>query len=721
MTVFMRSNRGRQALGLVLVAPLLAAAGPVDTSEWKCEFCPFEDGLVASAVEAGSLYAEGVDAKFGEFDGITEDGAYLVIDGGVGARQESGAFWRVDASDLGLDNGGLRATTGQEGTWRADLAYVASAHNVFDTTETPFVADGQSLVLPAGWVRAGNTQLMPELDASLHPVDIGTERERVSVGGEADLAAHWYTELRYSRETRDGRRLAGSNFVTTASQLAAPVDSVTDQVEGSLRYEASNAAIALSYLGSFFSNRRDELSWSNPFTAIAPGADLGRSAPAPDNDYNQLALSLNWRLGPGWRLGLNGTLGRATQDDPFLPYTTNPLVATDPLPRSSLDGQVDITHLNLQLNGDLGAQVAWLEGLSGRLNYRYYERDNETAPGTFEAVESDTFPAGPETSVAYGYRQQKLTLVGEYDLGRRLWPGHHLRLSGGWDRDEWDRSFQEASESTEDRGWVQLRASPLAWLSLMARYGAANRDTDPYLAIADAEAPQNPLLRKFNLADRERDFWEVGLDFTLPGSLTVALAGFGRKDDYVNSPIGLTGSRDSGGTADLSWAASEHVALFAAYGRQEIESRQAGSESFGTPDWLAEFDDRFETASIGVRLDRLRERWNIRFDYFYSDGRSDIEVQRGSAESFPPLRTLTHGPSLEAEFRASEALDVIGSFRYEHYDADDWALDGVGPATLPSVLASGANAYDHDATVLGLSFRYRFGGSGPSGPAPEDP
>ena len=133
---------------------------------------------------------------------------------------------------------------------------------------------GQSLVLPAGWVRAGNTQLMPQLDASLRPVDIGTQRDRWSVGGEAELASRWHTELRYSRETRDGRRLVGTNFVTTASQLAAPVDSVTDQVEGSLRYEAANAAIALSYLGSFYSNRREELSWSNPFTAIAPGAPV---------------------------------------------------------------------------------------------------------------------------------------------------------------------------------------------------------------------------------------------------------------------------------------------------------------------------------------------------------------------------------------------------------------------------------------------------------------
>jgi MtrB/PioB family decaheme-associated outer membrane protein len=721
-TALQGGARRRTALGLVLVAPMLAHAQAVDTSGWKCDFCPFEDGQVESEVEAGSLYADGVTAKFGEFDGIDEDGGYLDVDGFTGERRENGSFWNVTAQDLGLDNGSLVAAAGREGLWRADVGYVAAPHNVYDTTVTPFVAGSASpQSLPAGWVRAGNTQLMTALDDSLRTYDLETTRERFLFGGELGGSNGWRTELRYVHETRDGRRLIGSSFITTASQLAGPVDYVTDQVDWSARYQTARGAVGVSYLGSFFSNRQVDLAWENPFSAIAPGADLGRTALAPDNHFNQLALNLAYELGPAWRLGLNAALGRGKQDDSFLPYTTNPLIATGPLPRTSLGGDVDVRHADLQLSADFGRQVDWLKGLRARLNYRYYERDNVTPQANYEYVESDSFPAGAATSLPYGYRRQKLSLSGDYDLARLLWAeaGPAMQLSGGWDRDDWDRDFQEAENSIEDQGWVRLRVSPLAWLSFDARYGAANRDTDPYVTLPSVDAPQNPLLRKYNLADRERDFWDFELDLSLPGSIALSLGGFERQDEYVNSVLGLQSSRDRGATADLSWTINEKASVYAFYGWQEIDSLQSGSQSFGMPDWQAESVDEFDTVSVGLRLNELAEKWSVSFDYFLVDGQGDIEMRSGTAAAFPPLTTRSHGPSLEVEYRATPALEIIGMLRYEHFDSHDWALEGVDPDTVPAVLASGADPYDYDANLVGISFRYRFGGDAGTAAEPE--
>lgn len=711
------------ALAAALLASGPASGEPVDTSGWECNFCPFEDGEVKSEAEAGSLYADGAAARFGEFDGITEDGAYLVLDGSAGAQSGDGRFWRVSAADLGLDNRSIGFATGQSGRWEVDAGYVASPYNRYDTTVTPFLGEGSSLTLPAGWVRAGSTQLMSALDSSLGGYDLGTTRDRWTLAGRLGGDSRWKTELHFSHETRDGDRLRGSNFVTTASQLAAPVDTVTDQVDWSARYETARGVVTLSYFGSFFSDRSGEVAWDNPFTAIAPGADRGRAALEPDNHYNQLGVSLGYALGPAWRVTFNGSLGRSKQDDAFLPYTTNPLIVTPALPRDSLDGSVDVTHADLQLSGDAGALVSWLEGLRGRFGYRYDERDNGTPRAEYTYVESDTFPGGVESNLPYGFRRQRLWVAGDYDVARLLWPGagRPLQLSGEWDHEEWDRTFQEAANTTEDRGWVRLRASPLAWLSVQARYGAANRDTDPYVVDTGASAPQNPLMRKFNLADRERDFWDAGIDLSLPGDVTVSLGGFERKDDYVNSGLGLTRMRDSGETADVSWAISEQASVYAFYGRQEIDGVQRGSQSYGAPDWQANTHDRFETASAGLRLDRLRERWNLRFDYFLIDGRGEIEMRNGVAQSFPPLRTRSHGPRLEVEFQATPALEVIGLLRYEHYDAHDWSLEGVAPDTAPAVLASGADPYDYDSKLIGLSFRYRFGGGGPAAAQQPEP
>ena len=51
--------------GLALLTPLLVGAAPVDTSQWQCEFCPFEDGEMVAEVEAGNIYVDDAAAKFG--------------------------------------------------------------------------------------------------------------------------------------------------------------------------------------------------------------------------------------------------------------------------------------------------------------------------------------------------------------------------------------------------------------------------------------------------------------------------------------------------------------------------------------------------------------------------------------------------------------------------------------------------------------------------------
>jgi len=164
----------------------------------------------------------------------------------------------------------------------------------------------------------------------------------------------------------------------------------------------------------------------------------------------------------------------------------------------------------------------------------------------------------------------------------------------------------------------------------------------------------------------------------------------------------------------VSWAISERISAFAFYGQEEIVSLQSGSQAFGAPDWQAKSRDRFDTASAGFRVHALHERWDIQFDYFLIDGQGDTEMRSGIAQAFPELRTRSHGPNLSVEFHATPALDVIGTARYEHFDSHDWALQGIEPDTLPAILASGADPFDYDATLVGLSFRYRFGGAAPA-------
>jgi hypothetical protein len=54
-------------------------------------------------------------------------------------------------------------------------------------------------------------------------------------------------------------------------------------------------------------------------------------------------------------------------------------------------------------------------------------------------------------------------------------------------------------------------------------------------------------------------------------------------------------------------------------------------------------------------------------------------------------------------------MDLSLQWRHERYSSDDWAIAGIGPATLPTVLALGADPYDYNVNYVGASVRYYFG------------
>ena len=147
-------------LALAVASALAAAsagaegAASVDTSGWKCESCPFQKDYEAD-VEAGVLYADEDSAKFGEYNGLNEKGAYADVGARGGSRSEAGNYYDYSLDGLGVDPE-AEVTFGKEGLYEAVLSYDTIPHETWDTTVTPFERGGRGvLTLPSGWVRAG--------------------------------------------------------------------------------------------------------------------------------------------------------------------------------------------------------------------------------------------------------------------------------------------------------------------------------------------------------------------------------------------------------------------------------------------------------------------------------------------------------------------------------------------------------------------------------------
>ncbi|MDH3511994.1 MAG: MtrB/PioB family decaheme-associated outer membrane protein [Gammaproteobacteria bacterium] len=693
-------------VSLALFVPLAESASP-DTSNWKCRFCPFASGYEGK-VTAGGSYVSDDAAKFGNATGYDEKGGYVNLDG-EGNYIDEGYRLSWYAEDLGLDSRVLDVEGGRPGEYGFHLGYRELPQRVFDTTSDVFALSGNdNLTLPGSWVPAPLTSGMTALSSSLSSRNIESDRQILEFGANYLPSSRFDLYLDYRRQERDGVDIFGGSTFTQASLLPRPLDYETDELDLGVRYETQRGHLTLGYYGSFFKNKSAALVWDDPFsfdpTTSLAGEDQGRHAQEPDNDFQQVMLSGSYSAAlMNTVIAFSAAMGRGEQDDLLLPYTINPNITAAPLSRSTLDAKVDTTNLAFTLVSRPFPKARV------KLAVRRDERDNKTSQSQWNRVITDNFATvDNELNIPYSFERTRLNLSADYRLFDTV------RVSAGYDRTELDRDFQEVAEQTEDAGWGRVRWRPNAFVEVSARGGASERDINRYDQGIAASFGQNPLMRKYNLAYRYRDFGELTVSAS-PRELPVSFTfdALYASDDYTHSQLGLTDSDEVRFAADLSWSVSERASVYLTGGIQEIEADQSGSELFSTPDWQASHTDKFGNFGGGFRVAEIGGKVDLQLDYTRAEGNTEINVASGPGglSQFPDLESTLDSLRLKALYRWSDKLEAILQVRYESFSTEDWALQGVAPDTLPTILSLGAQPYDYDVWLVGIGFRYLMSSS----------
>ncbi len=720
-------------------APGQAAAGDSSPS-WLQGFS------VHGNVEVGGL-PQNVDSnssKFEEYRDLPGNSTVLPEAEVTGREDENGYYFELRAEDVGQQDQRYLVRAGEIGRLEIEAGWDQIPHKFNNSARTLYRRTGDDLFLDAD-VRnrlAADNALLPTLLelARGHGLrlrdDTGWLRVRLTPLPFLSFNAS------YRAERRNGARAVGTSSAFSAGaaivELPAPFDYVTHNIGASAEYATRDLFLRFAYRGSVFRNPYSALSWDNPLvTEDAPNAfATGRLAREPDNQAHEFSLEGRATAPLSTVMRGNVSYGFRSQNDDLLPVTSNSALfdpPISPLSRGKLDGWVDIINTTFRITSKPVEDVT----LSARA--RYYDfADRSRRLEIKTPVIADSLVAGSSRKdLRFSYSKQT--------LGAGLAWKPLRRLSGAIDYDwvRWHRQNRETRNTDENTIRTSLDTTPLDWLLLRAAYTHAIRDPGSYEAkVVERSFTNGPavegatftLLRKFDLAHRQRDAVSVAAQASPWASLALAATFELGADDYDRSSYGLLDDDSLSYSLDLTYALSDRTTFFVNYTREEYRYNQrsrfrplANEDDLlfvvenSANDWRVRGHDTVDTVGLGGTLSIIPGKLDADISYNFSFGIGRLKGSgaaggnpAGEAEDYPNVKNRLHQLTLTLLYQLRENVEARVGYAFERFTETDFATDSITPSMAlvdpGSALSAflGSRALNYTAHIASVSVKYKF-------------
>ena len=687
-------------LTLLLSTQLLATdqVDAADTSAWLCNFCSYQQGWFGT-FDIGPGYASDASPKFADYRGIEDNGTFISIDGDIHYLDKQGKYFDLYAKDLGIDSRQLEMRGGRQGRFEIRMAYREIPKYRGFGTQTPFQGGGSDqLMLPIDWVRARTTGDMSALDTSLITTTLNTKRKIFEAGLSLKMTSNWRYGLDFRHTKKTGTRAFGAGvFLNQASHFPAPVDYSVNRIDTDVEFTGRRSHLRLAYSSSKFDNRYASVSWENPFTPLG-NTNLLRAALEPDSKFHRFSLTGRFRPTTKVRLSGLASIGRITQDDAFLPYSSNPDFAHLQLPRPSLDGKLDASTINLaaRLSARLSAKLnLWLR-------MKFDDRDNRTPVDLYTPVITDLDQRPETANRPYSYKRSQYWAEFSY----RVRPS--ISINGGANQKDYKRTLQSVRETSDSTLWGEINIDHWSAAQLRFKLETSSRDMSPYRQVSDPGLQENVLMRKFHLANRDRDRIIIDFDLSLGNRLSTSLSYFVTRDKYQQSILGLMESNENSLSLNLGYTLRANLSLHAFATRDNYDSDISGPLGPTSSPWMANSKDRFTTLGFGLS-GKLNDVLDIRFDYISADSRGRIATDSGAGEPpFPELRTKLKDATISLNYQATRQWGLSLQAEHERYSSSDWQIDGLGNNSINAILTLSPQSPNHNITLLRFLANYSF-------------
>ncbi len=563
-------------------------------------------------------------------------------------------------------------------------------------------------------------------------IDLGLIRKRGTMELRLPPGTPYDVRVTYFQENRTGDRAIGTSFgFGDVTESPEPIDYRTREITTSAEFPFSSGLVrgAVSY--NDFTNNITSVLFDNPFRITdatdasayaAPGAgsiggaSVGRLSLAPGNKSVTGSVGTLLKLPVMQsRLTADVSLSRWTQNEAFIPYTTNTAITVPELPASSLDGRMNVVSSLVTFN------ARPVDRLTIVVRNKTYDLKNNTPrielPGyaRFDAV----WEGIERITVPFAFSTNRSDLTASYILGSAT-------LEGGYRYEQWHRDFRETRRTNEGtwRGAVDWK--PITWALLRTSYERGNRSFDHYdneaagASFVEPEAFNNvPTLRRYDQAARNTDRVSTSLQLTPGGDVLVSLNYLMTYDNYDQSQHGLLYSKWRTLSAEADWSPAERWSLYGFVSREALANLQRDRQSGAVPsvnpadDWTSHLTDDVDSLGLGGTVNVLPDKLDIRVlgRYQRVNGNNQLASPPGGtpdfAVSIPTFDdTKLWNASAELNYKISSAWNVaVGGWRESYWNRDA-ATTGLTNYMPGSLFLAGNNG-DYRGTVFYMRTSYR--------------
>ncbi len=665
----------------------------------------------------------------------------------------------------------------------AGSGFYRVADDIVNAIQISDVASADSWAAPdAGAGGAGeDARISSVLSENVHDIGIGTERRDISLGLKYNFSKRTKARLEFAVDTKKGRLITGASIGDRPSrsmtvQLPEPIDYRNEGIKFYVEHRAEQYQLDATYEYSKFENKVDTLSWNSLFHAagyFGPDGDssttdggsdyddirigattryatTGRIALSPDNTYENIMLNVGINLPMMSRLNATVSMGKMEQDEDLLPYATSSFGGTlDSLPRAEADAKIDTKMVNLFYT------IRPIKKLNTRIYYRYYDLDNKTPESEFYYYTQDSNSEYTSDITTRNYRNERVSLAYAYQhYAYGLDLSYYLGKKGAVglvaEKSIKKRDYRATDETDEDMLTLSYRVRPMEKVSVKVKYKWAEREAGNYdgevtdlsyhydttVYANESSSPvsgfgNNPGLRQYDIADRDRDQFDLTVGVVPIEEVTINFAYHLLKNDYSSkiasqitswdsirgvfdtvsidpTQLGLLEDESTRFVLDLNYRINDEMLAYGFLSQEMIDTDQRGRymnenhkinniraardwrDESGKYVWNADLSD--ETNTIGIGFDYfVEESFDIQTYFTHSEGVVDVDYKPGSeiaeddtsslldhAEWYSPgdVKFKTNTFNIIFTKHLAENMKISCSYLYEEYDEQDWQQAG---------------------------------------------